>query len=436
MFKWAKGKLSRVFKIAAAVAVVALGYLARTTQTKWSGNEGLQEKRIYEPLLDFTPIDEKTVVMEAAMQTVTRGSTLVSADAFLHCGDDFSVRRIEFDGHDGQRQEAYLSLPGDLEEEGIAAQKQLPLVIVFPILSGEGAVSEVVSKSLVRRGFAVLRMEGYTLNLDQTNDVQEIMDKFRYAITDARALARYVQDLPEIDDDKLAVAGFSLGSILSATMMGVDEEVDAGAFVVGGGGISEILYDSNEESVQAFRDYLLRTGIASADKLDEVFSGKFGFGKLSDLLRGKDMPRDTISSFTYNYKKTNEIKDREDFIKKTRPYTAPFDPSRYAGSLEPCRTMIVSGRGDKIIPKDRTEELWERLGRPDWHEVPGGHKPVLHFYWIMDKIADHLDEVLNTDSCDDCEAGQATLPQKQDDLPAEELRQNREAIRPRKLKLK
>ena len=96
--------------------------------------------------------------------------------------------------------------------------------------------------------------------------------------------------------------------------------------------------------------------------------------------------------------------------------------------------MIVSGRGDKIIPKERTEELWERLGRPDWHEVPGGHKPVLHFYWIMDKIADHLDEVLNAEGCDDC-AEAAAAPQEQDDLPADEPHHNSQAIRPPKPKL-
>lgn len=388
MKKWGKGRLSHIFKTLAAASALVLA--SGCTTTKWAGEPGHGEDRIDEPLLEYTSIRPDRVIMEDAPQTITRGSTLIKIDDILHWDDDYSVRSIEFEGHMGTRETAYLTVP---DEGG-----PHPLVVVFPILNDDGSVSEVVSKSLARRGFAVLRMQGYPLDLADASSVEELMDKFRYSITDARALARYVQGLPEIDAERFAVAGVSLGSLLSATMMGVDEDVDAGAFILSGGGLSEILYDSQEDSVEAFRNYLISAGLISSGGGLPLIGGGVAVEGFNEFLQ--DVETGSLESFRINFMERYQIETREDFIRLTRPYTLPLDPSRYAGSLDPCRTMIVSGRGDQIMPRERTEELWERLGRPDWHEVPGGHRPIVSFYWIMDKMADHIDDVLNGGRCD------------------------------------
>lgn len=387
MKKFKKGFLSKHFKV--AVALTAVMSLPGCVSMQWSGESGHGEDRIEEPLLDYEPIMRDAVRFEDIGRTVTR-ARFTRLDNMLHSGDDFSVQRVTFPGYDGTDQQAYLTIP---EGEG-----PHPLVIVFPVLRDDGSVSEVVSKSLARRGYAVLRMRGYRLNLDQEQTVQDLMDKFRHTITDARALMQHIKDMPEIDEERIAVAGVSLGSLLSAVMMGVDEEIDAGAFILSGGGLSEILYDSEEETVEAFRNYLVSAGIVTATGGSALLGGGIVLEGMSEML--EEVEHDSLVDFRDQFMRKYNIETREDFIRLTRPYTLPLDPSRYAGSLDPCTTMIVSGRGDQVIPIERTEELWERLGRPDWHKVPGGHTPILSFYWIMDKVADHMDRVLFGERCD------------------------------------
>ena len=57
--------------------------------------------------------------------------------------------------------------------------------------------------------------------------------------------------------------------------------------------------------------------------------------------------------------------------------------------------MLVSGRFDRVVPPERTEALWEALGRPRWHRYPAGHYGIAPFFWwAMGRGADLLDAVL------------------------------------------
>jgi hypothetical protein len=118
-----------------------------------------------------------------------------------------------------------------------------------------------------------------------------------------------------------------------------------------GGGLAEILYDSTEKPVRAFRDRVMQE-------------------------RG--------------------ISGRDAFVRFMRPYTDPVDPLQFAGAIEPARALLISGRFDTVIPRERTEALWDALGRPRWIRIPVGHYQLLPFFWwSAARGADHVLEVFS-----------------------------------------
>jgi hypothetical protein len=152
-----------------------------------------------------------------------------------------------------------------------------------------------------------------------------------------------------VDPDRIAAGGVSLGGMLAATLMGVDRRVRAGFFVMAGGGLAEILFDSTEKPVRAFRDRVMRE---------------------------------------------HGLADKDAFVAFMRPYTDPVDPLRFAAAIESDRAFLVSGRFDTVIPPERTRALWEGLGKPRWIKIPVGHYQLLPFFWwSAARAADHLREV-------------------------------------------
>jgi dienelactone hydrolase len=172
-------------------------------------------------------------------------------------------------------------------------------------------------------------------------------------VSDARRLVGWLATRPEVDADRLATAGVSLGGILAATTLALEPRLQAGFFVMAGGGLPEILRVSQDGDVVRFRE----RGIAS---------GAFA--------------------------------DAEELARKARPFTDPMDPLTWADRIDPERVLLVSARFDRVIPEDRTRALWQAMGRPRWLVVPTGHYQIVpYFWWAAGQGADHLDRVFATD---------------------------------------
>jgi fermentation-respiration switch protein FrsA (DUF1100 family) len=172
----------------------------------------------------------------------------------------------------------------------------------------------------------------------------------RAAVLDARRLVDWLVTRPEVDSDRVATAGVSLGAILATTLLGVDDRVRAGVLLMAGGGIAEILHDSAEKPVKAFRIGLMEE-------------------------RG--------------------LADREAFLAEVRPFTEPVDPLTHAHWIDPRSVLLVSGRFDRVIPPERTHALWEALDRPTWIRLPIGHYQFFpYFWWSIGRGADHLERAL------------------------------------------
>lgn len=266
--------------------------------------------------------------------------------AWLH-DRGYENRRLEFPGHAGEPGVAHLSIPNGPGPH--------PAVLVFPILAGSHVVSEGLAKALVNRGYAVVRLERTPLfpEDDPPTEMREVAARLLAGIEDGRHLLDWMEADPRLDAERLATAGVSLGGIMAATLMGIDDRVQAGFFIMAGGGLAEILFDSTERPVRAFRNRVLES-----------------LG----------------------------TPDRDVFVAAARPLTLGLDPLSYAARIDPRRVVLVSGRFDRVVPPERTRTLWEGLGRPRWFRFPAGHYQLAPFFWwAVGRGADLLDRVLAPD---------------------------------------
>ena len=313
-----------------------------TACTTVSGPGGPAPPRRLPPVseLAYRPLDPYAVRVHEEPLTV-ESNLVLSLYTRLHARD-YRNLRVEFPSENGGTAVAYLLLP--------AASERRPAVVVFPILAGSHVVSEGLAKALVNRGFVVLRLKRPSLELENESDPDVLARAMRGALLDARRILGWLADRPEVDPERLATAGVSIGGILAATLIGVDERIRAAFLVMAGGGLAEIVWDSAEKPIRAFRENLMRE-------------------------RG--------------------ITTREEFVGFVAPHFEPVDPLGYAERVDPRSVLLVSGRFDRVIPPDRTRELWEAFGRPRWIRVPAGHYQLFPFFWwAIGRGADHLDRTL------------------------------------------
>ncbi|HUK62751.1 MAG TPA: hypothetical protein VLV15_05435, partial [Dongiaceae bacterium] len=233
---------------------------------------------------------------------------------------DYASFRVVFDASDGSEARAHVLIP--------PGPGPHPAFVVFPILAGTHFTAELMSKMLVRQGFATAWLERRPLTLETAQDMDELVEKMRLTILDARQLLDWLEQHPRIDANRLLAGGVSLGSMQAATLAAVDPRIRGALLLLTGGGLPEILYDADEPPVRMFRDRMI---------------AKLG------------------------------LSDRAAFIERLRPLTRLVDPLTWAHRLDPRRVYMVTGIFDHVLHPARARDLWEALGHPRWRRVPTGH---------------------------------------------------------------
>ncbi len=291
------------------------------------------------PELEPAPLDLSQVRAQPEGRTVEQ-NWILDLYTLFHARD-YRAFRILYPGSQGGEETAHLLIP--------PGPGPHPLVVVFPILAGSHVVSEGLAKALVRRRFAVARMERHDLELDQAPGPEAPARHFRGAILDARRLLDWLLHHPQLDPKRVAAAGVSMGGILALTLMQVDPRVHAGFFLMVGGGLPEILYDSSERPVRIFRERL---------------------------------------------QTQHTLETREAFLEYLRPFVEIVDPLTYAARTDPRTVLIASGRLDRVVRPRHTRALWQALGEPRWVHLPLGHYQFFPFFWwAIARGADHLERV-------------------------------------------
>lgn len=241
-------------------------------------------------------------------------------------------------GHESNRVEGVY-----LRSRGPGAKK---LVIVLPIWGASTYPPKKVSYGYARhsRGDAhVIWLFGEPplfpwVTLWSTPDEEEwvritedAIERYRTAVVDTRRLLDWVGGREEIDADRVAIVGFSMGALAAATIMGNDARISAGVMMMGGANFADVMAECR---------------------------GKAG-----------RMREHALQSFGWTH---------QDYREYFRQRMGPADPVNYSGRYNPDQILIIDARFDNCIPHSAREALWETTGFPERITMLYRHKGAFY----------------------------------------------------------
>lgn len=113
-------------------------------------------------------------------------------------------------------------------------------------------------------------------------DPERMRDTMRQAVLDTMRLIDWLKSLPQVASDRLGIVGISLGAIVGALVLAVEDRLGAGVLVLGGANLAHVLWRSpltlgvRSELRGKGVDYdALRTQLSSVEPLN-LLRGQYG----------------------------------------------------------------------------------------------------------------------------------------------------------------
>lgn len=223
---------------------------------------------------------------------------------------------------------------------------KFPAVVVLDIMQGNQLIARGEAMWLAQNGVAALvvvlphynqrRAPDSKVKLVST-DIPRTLSGVRQGVLDCRCAIAWLADRPEIDANRLGMAGTSLGSFLTALTAANEPRIKNVCMVLGGGGLVDAYYDHPKAR-------------PVTDKLDAI-GGKT-------------------------------------FVKRL---IAPVDPITYAPQLKSKNLLMIAARADDIVPAKAATALWEVTGKQRIVWLDAGHVTAgLYTMSILREVRDHF----------------------------------------------
>lgn len=214
--------------------------------------------------------------------------------------------------------------------------EQVPAVLMLPPIGGENMLDRRMAETFCANSISAIILTddfGYIDaqsqgDLRPVEDHQETFYRVGAAVKGTLAL---ISDDEQVNETKVGLFGVSLGGVLGAFMMGTQEAISAGYFVVAGGDIPEILAVSQQSEVSRIRRKRMETeGLHTQEEY-------------------------------------------EDFLRQH----ILFDPLDMAKTMLPETIEMVVARRDTSVPTPNQEILHSAYGEPSAHYHNYGHSQTV-----------------------------------------------------------
>lgn len=141
---------------------------------------------------------------------------------------------------------------------------RVPACVVVHHLGGSFEAEEMLAQFLTQHGVAgmTIALPGYGPRkgpnqpragfLGHRDPVDDLAG-MRQAVLDVRRAADFLRTRPEIDPDRVGVAGISLGALVSANAAAIDPRFSRAVFVIGGGDFTKVLAGDSKEARDAMK---------------------------------------------------------------------------------------------------------------------------------------------------------------------------------------
>ena len=241
-----------------------------------------------------------------------------------------------------------------------------PLVIVLPIWGTYTYPPRTISSSFQRRSNGavhVLHVQGdnFLANwpgiiaaTDESEFLElwsEAVDRQRVTIVDTRRLIDWAEQRPEIDADRVALIGFSLGAFVAGTIATQEPRLAATVTVMGGSHMNTVMATCDGKR---------------ATRVQATAAENFGW-------------------------------DREELAAQLEPIIGVVDAANYPNRVDPKSILIIEANRDKCIPEKSREDLWLALGKPERISINYDHAPAFYsmtplgFSWMRRRIWEFLE---------------------------------------------
>ncbi|NOZ20605.1 MAG: alpha/beta hydrolase family protein [Planctomycetes bacterium] len=225
----------------------------------------------------------------------------------------------------------------------------VPGVVVLHILGGDFEISRILARHLASRGIGAMfvymsfygsrRPKGVRRARLLSEDIDLTLAAIQQTLTDVRRAALWLSLRPEVDPQKIGIAGTSLGAFIGCLAAGVEPRFRRCVFVLGGGDIAKVIWEGKETAKS--RKRLEDRGVtyeSLADRLQDV------------------------------------------------------DPLTYAGNIDRRGALMINATKDAVVPPRCTIALWEKMGRPQilWYNA-NHYTMIMRIFDVLVKISDHFD---------------------------------------------
>jgi len=168
---------------------------------------------------------------------------------------------------------------------------------------------------------------------------EKTVDNMRQSVMDIRRAKALLAALPEVDPDRIAITGVSLGGIMTSLAAGVDGTFYRVVPILAGGDLAAITFHARE--TRKIREACEAKGITQE--------------KLAEMLQ-------------------------------------PVDPLTFASRIKPATCLMINAALDEVIPAETTAALRKAIGMPQQLIVPGvGHyKAGLFLPTIRQRVIEYI----------------------------------------------
>lgn len=221
-------------------------------------------------------------------------------------------------------------------------------VVVTPILGGGKTLARTNCEDFARAGFHVVLAWRGTKVLRKSWGIEAPEYWMRKSVAARRALLDWLGERPEVDPDRVAGFGISMGGILTSTLLAAEPRFRCGVVALAGGDLAGVIAVSSEGRIERY----------FAQKQLDL---EIGPVELEQRIRA----------------------------------ALPSDPLRLAHAVDPQKMLVITTSLDTVVPPKFQEKLWRAMGRPLRVDLWSGHyTAILYLPWITDRVVEFFHEKL------------------------------------------
>jgi len=174
---------------------------------------------------------------------------------------------------------------------------------------------------------------------------EEWWEGYQTSVIDIRQIIDWASKNKDIDNNRTAVIGISLGGIISAICMGVDNQISAGVIIVAGGNYQSPTWLRRTEPGRTEMEYQQSQNLYT-HYLSEVAE------------KGVD----------------NVVPSKKSYL---------TDPMTFATYLRRRPLLMLNAKWDERFPSQSTIDLWQACGNPKITCYPATHASIWLYYPLL-----------------------------------------------------